>query len=85
MSECVTYRSVLMVEGFVLCIIVGCSLTVMIVTLIQSHLDFHLVAVLFLQTQSHGRGLILNVLSPKYPKIQSSGGHNINMYCMVVG
>jgi hypothetical protein len=27
------YRSVLMVEGFTLCIIVGCSLTVMSVTL----------------------------------------------------
>jgi hypothetical protein len=43
-----------------------------------------IVVVLFLQTPSHGRWLILIVFSPKYPKIQSLGGHNINMYCMVV-
>jgi hypothetical protein len=85
MSECVTYRSILIVEVFVLCIIISCSLTIMIVTLFQSHSDWHSVVVLFIQTQSHGRGIILIVLSLKYPKIQSSSGHNINMYCMVVG
>jgi hypothetical protein len=41
---------------------------------------FPTVAVLFLQTPSHGRWPILIAFSLKYPKIQSWGGPNINMF-----
>jgi hypothetical protein len=49
--------------------------------LIQLHLDFHSVVLLFLQTQSHGRGIIFTVLSPKY--LRSNLQVAIRLLCTV--